>query len=263
MKKHLILAFVFVSILFGSCSKYQKLLKSTDNDLKYETAIDLFEKKDYNRALELFDLLQSVYRGTARGEEIGFNMAYCYYYQKDYTLAAYYFKRHAQTYPNTPRAEEALFMNAYCYYLDSPRPSLDQANTHLAIKELQEFINTYPRSERVAKSNELIDNLRDKLELKDYNIAMLYYRMRDYQAAITTFQNILKKYPDTKRAEDIYATMVLAYFEYAERSIPSRQQERYASSVEAFNNLRIHNPESPKLKSLESVYNRSRNKIVN
>lgn len=195
MKNHLILAFIFASLTFSSCSKYQKLLKSTDNDLKYETAMDLFEKKDYNRALELFDLLQAVYRGTSRGEEIGFNMAYCYYYQKDYTLAAYYFKRHAQTYPNTPRAEEALFMNAYCYYLDSPRPSLDQANTHLAIKELQEFINTYPRSERVARSNELIDNLRDKLELKDFNIAMLYYRMRDYQAAITTFQNILKNTP--------------------------------------------------------------------
>lgn len=263
MKKYLFLVFILVSLVFGSCSKYQKLLKSTDNDLKYEAAMDFFEKRDYNRALELFDLLQSVYRGTSRGEEISFNMAYCYYNLRDFTLAAYYFKRHAQTYPNTPRAEEALFMNAYCYYLDSPRPSLDQANTHLAIKELQEFINTYPRSERVAKSNELIDNLRDKLEEKDYNIAMLYYQMRDYQAAIATFQNILKRYPDTKRAEDIYATMVLAYFEYAERSIPSRQQERYAATVEAFNNLRIQNPESPRLQTLEAVYNRARNKIVN
>ncbi|MBK9291126.1 MAG: outer membrane protein assembly factor BamD [Bacteroidetes bacterium] len=263
MKKVLILALVSVTVALGACSKYQKLLKSTDNDLKYETAMDLFEKKDYNRALELFDLLQAVYRGTARGEEISFHMAYCYYHLKDYTLASYYFKRHAQTYPNTPRAEEALFMNAYCYYLDSPRPSLDQANTHLAIKELQEFINTYPRSERVAKSNELIDNLRDKLEQKDFNIAMLYFRIRDYQAAITSFQNMLRRYPDTKRAEEIYATMVQAYFEYAERSIPSRQQERYAASVEAYNNLRIQNPESPRLKTLEPVYNRARNRIVN
>ncbi|HMM10717.1 MAG TPA: outer membrane protein assembly factor BamD [Bacteroidales bacterium] len=263
MKKYFFLAFISASILLGSCSKYQKLLKSTDNDLKYETAMDLFEKKDYNRALELFDLLQSVFRGTSRGEEISYHMAYCYFHMKDYTLAAYYFKRHAQTYPNTPRAEEALFMNGYCYYLDSPRPSLDQANTHLAIKELQEFINTYPRSERVAQSNKLIDDLRDKLELKDYNIAMLFYRMRDYQAAITSFRNILKRYPDTKRAEEIYATMVLAYFEYAERSIPSRQQERYASAVEAYNNLKIQNPESPRLKSLENVYLRARNKVVN
>ncbi len=34
---------------------------------KYEAAIDLYERKDYSRALELFDLLQAAYRGTAKG----------------------------------------------------------------------------------------------------------------------------------------------------------------------------------------------------
>lgn len=263
MKKLLVLSVIILVFSLGSCSKYQKLLKSTDNEMKYDAAIDLFEKKDYSRSLELFDLLQSAYRGTGKGEEISFRMAYSYFYLKDYTVASFYFKKHAQTYPTSARAEECLFMNAYCYYLDSPRPSLDQSNTYLAIKELQAFTDQYPKSERVAESNKLIDDLRAKLEEKDYNIALLYYKMSDYQAAITSFQNLLKRFPDTERGEEVLQNMVLANYEYAEKSIPEKKRERYEAAIESFNNLRFQYPESVYLKSLEPIHEKARKKIVN
>jgi outer membrane protein assembly factor BamD len=263
IKKAVFYTFILFAVMLTSCSKYQKLLKSTDNDLKYETAMDFYEKKDYNRALELFDLLQASFRGTGRGEEISYHMAYSYYYLKDYTVASFYFKRHAQTYPNSARAEECMFMNAYCYYLDSPKPSLDQSNTYLAIKELQTFMDSYPKSERIAECNDLIDNLREKLELKDFNIAILYYRMSDYEAAITSFKNLMKNYPDTDRSEEILYNMAVAYYEYAEKSIAAKQRERYELSLESYNNLRFQYPESPYLKSLETIQARTRNKLAN
>ncbi len=254
--------FIFILLFaFGSCSKYQKLLKSTDNDLKYETAMDYYEKKDYTRSLELFDLLQSAYRGTSKGEEISYRMAYCYYNLKDYTVASFYFKKHAETYPTSARAEECTFMNAYCYYLDSPRPSLDQSNTYLAIKELQAFADQYPKSSRIAESNKLIDDLRAKLEEKDFNVALLYLKMMDYQAAITSFKNLLKKYPDTERGEEVLQNMVVANYEYAERSITEKQKERYEAAIESYNNLRFQYPESPYLVSLEPIHNKARKKI--
>ncbi len=263
IKKLLIPVVIFLLFSISSCSKYQKLLKSTDNEVKYETAMDLYEKKDYTRSLELFDLLQAAYRGTNKGEEISYRMAYCYYNLKDYTVASFYFKKHAQTYPTSARAEECMFMNAYCYYLDSPRPSLDQSNTYLAIKELQAFADQYPKSERVSESNKLIDDLRAKLEEKDYNIALLYFRMRDYQAAITSFQNLLKRFPDTDRGEEVFQNMVLANYEYAEKSIPEKQRERYEAAVESYNNLRFQYPESQYIKALEPIHEKARKKIVN
>lgn len=264
MIRKLLIPVLFLSLfVLGSCSKYQKLLKSTDNDLKYETAMDYYEKKDFTRSLELFDLLQSAYRGTTKGEEISFRMAYCYYYLKDYTVASFYFKKHAETYPTSARAEECSFMNAYCYYLDSPRPSLDQSNTYLAIKELQAFADQYPKSGRIAESNKLIDDLRAKLEEKDFNVALLYLKMMDYQAAITSFQNLLRRYPDTERGEEVLQNMVIANFEYAERSIPEKQRERYEAAIESFNNLRFQYPESQYLLKLEPIHNKARKKIAN
>ena len=261
IKKMLFVGFILVSLLFTSCSNYNKLLKSTDNETKFEAAVDYFERKDYNRALELFDLLQAAYRGTAKGEDISYYTAYCYYNLKDYTVASYYFKRYVQSYPQYARAEECSFMSAYCYYLDSPRYSLDQTNTYLAINELQLFTDTYPNSERVAEANELIDNLREKLELKDFNISIMYYRMRDYMAAITSFENLLKNYPDTERREEVLQYMALAYYEFAENSIPEKKRERYESAVEAYNNLLYLYPESEFLSDLKEIDTKARQRL--
>ena len=59
---------VIIVLLGVSCSKHSRVLKSGDNELKYEVAIDLFEKGDYYRAIQLFDQLIAIYRGTDRIE---------------------------------------------------------------------------------------------------------------------------------------------------------------------------------------------------
>jgi outer membrane protein assembly factor BamD len=124
-------------------------------------------------------------------------------------------------------------------------------------------MDTYPRSERIPEANKLIDDLRAKLELKDYNLAMLFYRMRDYMAAITSFQNLMKRFPDTERREEVYRYMILAYFEFAERSIPEKRRERYEAAIDTYNNLLYQYPESKYLKSLEAVQDRARQRLLN
>ncbi len=104
---------VFISLIAGivilgsACNKYSKIIKSGNNELKYETGIDLYEKGDYNRALQFFDLLRAVYRGTEKGEMLTYYTADCYYKMKDYQIASYYFKQYAQMYPRGEHAEES------------------------------------------------------------------------------------------------------------------------------------------------------------
>ena len=67
-----ILSVMLVLAAFVSCSSHNKILKSTDNEYKYNAAMTYFEQKDYNRALQLFDILQSAYRGKPEAEEVQF-----------------------------------------------------------------------------------------------------------------------------------------------------------------------------------------------
>lgn len=259
----------FLILLIGllavnySCQGYQKTLKSANNQLKFDTGVDLYEKGDYTKALQFFDVLRAVYRGTEKGELLTYYSANSYFHIKDYNVAAYYYKQYAQTYPRGDKAQECAFMSAYCNYMQSPRYSLDQTNTFVALGELQSFIDLYPKSEKVAESNKLMDDLRAKLEKKAYNISVLYYRMEDFQAAITSFKNILDEYPDTNYKEEILYYTVKAYYTYAENSIPSMKKDRYEKTVEAYNNLLYLYPDSKYLKDVKKINEEARTHIKN
>lgn len=237
-----------IMAVITSCNSYKKVLKTGNNELKYETAIDLYEKGDFNKAIEFFDILGAVYRGTEEGETITYYRANCYFQTKDYNIAAYYYKQYVQTYPRGVHAEEAMFLSAYSNYLQSPRISLDQTSTYIALAELQNFIDMYPNSTKITEANRLMDNLRQKLETKSYNISKLYYRMEDYQAAITSFENLIDDFPDTDYKEEILYFITIAYYEYAEKSIYTKKEERYEMTIESYNNLLLMYPESEFLK---------------
>jgi len=246
-----------------SCKSYQKTLKSGNNTLKYETGVDLYEKGDFNKALQFFDVLRAVYRGTEKGEMLTYYSAMCYFETQQYNIAAYYFKQYFQTYPRGDKAEESAFMSAYCNFKQSPKYSLDQTTTYMALTELQSFIDLYPKSDKVAEATELMDELRAKLEKKDYNICRLYYRMQDFQAAITSFENLIDDYPDTDYKEEIMYFTVKAYYDYAEKSISSKKQERYEKTVEAYNNLLYLYPDSKYTKEVSHINDEARAHLSN
>jgi outer membrane protein assembly factor BamD len=220
-----------------SCSNYQKLLKSSDNELKYTKALAYFEKGDYLKSQQLFEQIMAFFKGTDKAEKIAYYNANCYYKQKDYILAGYYFRSFSTNFSSSIYAEEALYLSAYCSYLDSPRSSLDQTSTSEAISSLQVFINQYPKSDRVTECNKLIDELRAKLEKKDIDIAMLYYKMSDYKASVVSLNNVLKDYPDTKSKELILFSILQAKYEYAIKSVYEKRRERLSVAMDSYDEL--------------------------
>ncbi|MDD4603289.1 MAG: outer membrane protein assembly factor BamD [Bacteroidales bacterium] len=273
MKKSVFFIILFSSLISLSSCKFQKLLKSGSIDEKYEMAVKLYNEKDYSRALQLFDQLTGVMRATDKSQKIYYYYAYCYYNQKDYTLASYYFKRYTSNFPNTPEAEECAYMSAYCNYLNSPEYSLDQTVTNDALKDLQLFTNTYPESKRVSECNDLIDKLRLKLEMKDYKIAKMYYRMDDYAAAIQGFSNIIKEYPDTPHKEELLFLIFKSYHKFAKESVEHKKKERYTKTIAAYNEFVSQFPQSEFLseaadlketsrRELDAMYNKDQKKII-
>lgn len=228
------LGFFILLILIGQgCkSKFEKIRTSNDIAKKYQHAIKLYEKKDYSKALILFDDLSQRYRGRAEAEDLFYYFAYTNYKLRDYTTARYQFKTFADTYPNSPKAEECRYMSAYCFYQESPKYSLDQTNTLKAIEALQLFINLYPQSERVAEASALIQNLRDKLETKSFENAKLYLDISDFKSAVIAFKSSMRDYPDTKYAEEMEFLTIKSQYLYAKNSFETKQEERFGEAIQ-------------------------------
>jgi len=263
MKNRLLILTLIGLIAFSSCNDFNRMVKSTDNEMKYEVAMDFYDRGDYNHALQLFDLLQASFRNSPKGEFITYRTAQCYFNQADYEIAGYYYNKFCQTYPFSKDAEKAAFMCAYCSYRTSPESGLDQTNTYTALKQLNSFVERYPKSDSLARATQLIQNLNDKLEEKDYNMCRLFYHMESYSAAITSFENMLKKYPNTTHREEILFDMAKTYYDYAENSVSEKQRERYESCIEQCNALSYLYPNSDYLRDTEAIAAKARKKLEN
>lgn len=265
MKRNLLI--ILLSVIFlASCSEYQKLLKSTDPELKYSKAVQYFEKGDFMRASSLFDEVTSYYRGTERSEEILNYLAKSYMGQKDYYSATEYFKTYAKTYPKGKYIDEAKYMIGYCYYLDSPDARLDQTSTLNAFTSLQEFVDLYPQSSKVPEAYKLIEELKNKLAYKQYLNSKLYYNLgnymgNNYESAVITAQNALKSYPDTKYREDLLFIILEAKYQQALQSIEEKRIERYRNTIDEYYNFINEFPQSKFRKQAEKIANEAR-KIV-
>jgi len=254
---------LLIIVAFAGCkSKYEKLRASSDTAKKYREAVRLYDKKDYSKALGLFDDLVQKYRGTAEAEDLSYYFAYTNYKLKDYTTARYHFKTFADTYASSAKAEECRFMAAYCFYLESPVFSLDQENTIKAIESLQLFINLYPKSDRVTEASKLISNLRDKLEMKSYANAKLFLDIGDFKSAVIAFRNSASDFPDTKYAEEMEFLTVKAQSLYAKASLEMKQEERYKEAINLFTEFAKNYPSSKYLKDGEEIKKNSEKAII-
>jgi outer membrane protein assembly factor BamD len=247
-------AFLLALLLLASCSRFNRLLKSTDHELKYKEAVRYYEAEKYYHALQLLEELISVYKGSQRAEEVYYYYAKAYYGSGEFLTAAYHLSNFARTFPSSRYAEETQYLNAYCYYLDSPVHSLDQQSTLDAIDQFQLFVNRYPESERVAECNRLIDELRLKLETKAFNNARLYFKMSEYRAATIAFENVIRDFPATTYKEECLFLSVKSAHAYAGQSIAEKQKERYRLAIEQYYKLIEAFPQSRYLREAEKLF---------
>ena len=139
---------------------------------------------------------------------------------------------------------------------------MDQTLTKQSIDAFQQYIEKYPKSERVAEANKLMDELRDKLIEKDYQNAYAYYKTMQYHAAVVSFKNFLNDYPDlTDKRENAMYYIVLAGYEFARNSVEDKLKERYEALIldyERYSVVFSNMKDKKKQEQLEKIYNESK-----
>src|SRR5690606_9355869 len=93
----------------------------------------------------------------------------------------------------------------------------------------------YPNSEKREEANQLVTELRTKLEKKQFETARQYYRIEDYKAAIEAFDNFIADNPGTIYREEAFLYRLKAAYELAIKSVPRLVQERLATAKGYFN----------------------------
>lgn len=238
---------LITALLLTSCNAYQDVLKSDDIKLKYSMADSLYNAGKYKKSLRLWEQIVPLYRGRPQAERVMFLYSDTYYQLQDYYLAGYQFERFVNAYPQSEKRTEAAFKSAESYYNLSPSYNLDQADTQKAMDKLQVFINTYPDSENLETANGMVQELRNKLERKEYEIAKGYNKIGasrgTFPNAIKAFDNFISEYPGSIYREDAYFWRLDSAYQLAIGSITILMEDRLQEAKEAHGLLIKYYPE--------------------
>lgn len=245
-------------VALSSCkSQYEMLLNSNDADLKYEAAFAYFNEGKYSKAGSLFESLSMLTNGTERDDTVRYYWGLSNYKFKDYYTAETNFANFLETYPRSPFASEARYLRLDCLYRSTLRYELDQTPTYKAITEISEYIIEFPRTPHMQSCRDMLVELNERLDKKAYEAAKLYYKMEDYKASRVAFRNVLKDDSDNVYREDILYYIAMSSYNFAHKSIPSKQKERYLTFVDDYYNFIGEIPESHYRKELDNVYRKA------
>jgi outer membrane protein assembly factor BamD len=259
-----ILFIVLTGTLLVSCSEYQKLLKSTDYELKWNKANEYYEQKKYQKVIDLLEELQAIHKGTDRAEQTLFMLANSYYNRKDYISASSYFETYYKTYPKGVFTEDCRFLSGKAAYLNSPDPRLSQEETYKAIEMLSVFLDYYPETDKKDEVVKMLTELQDKLVYKQLLSCRLYYDLGNYMAqnnylsCIVTANNALIDYPVSKYREELSFLVLKSRYMIASQSVESLRLERYRATIDEYYNFTNEFPKSKYLKDAENIFKDSK-----
>lgn len=259
MYKYFIIATTLLaSLTLSSCGEYQRVLKSNDLSYKFEYAKRAFEERKYAQTTTILRDIVTQFKGSDRAEESLYLLALAHYENKEYEDAAAYFQSYYNRYPKGKYTELARYFAGYAYYLDSPDPQLDQSNTIKAMEELQNFLEYYPKSDKVAIAQSTIFELQDKITLKELQNAQLYYNLgtymgNNYESAIITAQNAVKNYPYSKYKEELEMLILKSRYQEAALSVAEKKTDRFRDVIDEYYSFVNNYPESPHRSEADNI----------
>ena len=239
MKKNVFIL-ACLALMTASCQgEFNKVYKSADSDYKYEYAKEQFAIGKFQRASTLLEELVTLKKGSDDAQECLYMLGMAQYCNRDYEAASATFRKYGSSYPRGTYAESAAFYVGQSLYESAPEPRLDQSPTIGAINAYQQFLDLHPDSKLRTEAQKRLYELQDKLIMKEYLSAELYYNLggyfgninkgdeSNYTSCIITAQNALKTYPYCKNREQFALLIMKSKYQLAQNSTEDRRLERY------------------------------------
>ena len=247
----------------GCAGEFTRVYKSQDYDYRYEYAKQCFAEGRYTQAVNLLQELVTALKGGDNAQESLYMLAMSQYMSRDYESASQTFKKYGSSYPKGMYAEKASFYVGESLYESAPEPRLDQTPTIGAINAYQQFLDLFPESSLREVAQQKLFELQDKLIMKEYLSAKLYYNLggyfgninanneSNYTACIITAENALKTYPFTDLREDFSMLIMKSKFQLAENSSDEKRLERYRDAEDECYGFLNEFPESKEKSTAE------------
>jgi len=177
----------------------------------YNTGKSYIESQKYKKAIENFEEIERLYPFSKLSSNSQVMVSFAQYKGEDYDDSIATIENFVKLHPAHADVPYMYYLKAINYYERIADIKRDQKITQLALDSLKEIRRRFPNT-KYSRDAELKENLvYDHLAGKEVEIGRFYLKKHKYIAAITRFQEVLKKYQTTSHIEEALYRLVESY----------------------------------------------------
>ncbi|MCK9284687.1 MAG: outer membrane protein assembly factor BamD [Rhodocyclaceae bacterium] len=214
---------VVLSLLAGCSSMADKIDETKDWTASkfYSEAHDLLMDGAYDKAIKLFEKLESRFPYGRYAQQAQLETAYANYRQQETAQAIAACDRFIRLHPNHPNVDYVYYLKGLANFNGdlglfgdlmqkdiSERDAKAARDAFLAFKDL---VTRYPESRYSVDATQRMKYLVNALASSEVNVARYYYTRGAYVAAVNRAQDAVKTYPEAPATEEGLFVLVKSY----------------------------------------------------
>jgi outer membrane protein assembly factor BamD len=208
-------------LLVAACSGARDETRDWGPDRLYHAARDELDRKNYQKAINYYQKLESRYPYGRFAQQAQLDTAYAYWKDGDPALALAACDRFIREHPNHPNVDYAYYLKGRVNFNEDlgllgfiSRKDLTERDPFAAreaFDAFKELVTRFPDSRYAQDAEARMKYLVNALAAHEAHVAEYYYRRGAYVAALNRAQHVLTTYPQTPAIERALVVMVKAY----------------------------------------------------
>lgn len=211
-----ILVLILLGVLVQGCETLKDMGfgKSEEENNQNWTAKKFHEKarqamaaKNYQKAIELYENLESRFPFGDYAAQTQLDLAYAYYKNDKPDAAIAAAERFIKVHPTNPHVDYAYYLKGLVNYnrsigfleryLPTDSSQRDPGNARDAYENFAELLRRYPDSQYAADARQRMIALRNNLAMYEVHVARFYLKRNAFVAAVNRASTVVKDYQQT------------------------------------------------------------------
>jgi outer membrane protein assembly factor BamD len=199
MMKKLFLSFIVM--LFCGCSLFETSHQMNKNaeELVSEGS-SAFMDKDYKEAIKAYTNLKDWYPFSKYAILAELKIADSHFHLEEYDEAIMAYEEFEKLHPKNEAVPYVIYQTGLCWFNQIGTVDRDHTPALNSLAQFKRLQDQFPQNEYAQKAKEHIAKCIANISGHELYVANFYMRTKKYAAALKRYEDIVKKYPNSKES---------------------------------------------------------------
>lgn len=222
---------VLLPFLWGGTADAKKDLTV---DEQYELGLRYLKRGYYVKAMETFNRIRNYHRDDPMAVKAELAIADLHFEKSEWDQARFAYEDFVRMHPRHPDIDYVTYRVGETLYRKSPRAAgRDQTWARQAVNTWSGFDDRFPESEHRDAVLEKLEECRDRLALKELQVARFYERRDAWVAVEGRAAGLVRMHPDSQHVPEALALLAEAHAWQGDAEAASQALSRLQEADEA------------------------------